>query len=85
MDPINNVMDNNIVYNIAETSSVLTVSNDLKNRSVNVSEMTSKDYYSDFYANFRVHEEMLKDEVRTITYRDSMYHNKHLFEVFCNK
>jgi len=22
---------------------------------------------------------MLKDEVRTLTYRDSMYHNRHLF------
>lgn len=26
-----------------------------------------------------IHEEMLKDEVRTITYRNAMYHNKHLF------
>merc|ERR1711976_840541 len=25
-------------------------------------------------------EEMLKDEVRTLTYRNSMYHNKHLFK-----
>nr|MBE5724336.1 arginine methyltransferase 1 [Cucujiformia] len=25
------------------------------------------------------HEEMFKDEVRTLTYRNSMYHNKHLF------
>ena len=24
-------------------------------------------------------QEMLKDEVRTLTYRDSMYHNRHLF------
>jgi len=23
---------------------------------------------------------MLKDEVRTLTYRDSMYHNRHLFK-----
>ena len=23
---------------------------------------------------------MLKDEVRTLTYRNSMYHNKHLFK-----
>ena len=26
-----------------------------------------------------IHEEMLKDQVRTLTYRNAMYHNKHLF------
>lgn len=25
-------------------------------------------------------QEMLKDEVRTLTYRNSMYHNKHVFK-----
>ena len=44
--------------------------------------MTSKDYYFDSYAHFGIHEEMLKDEVRTITYRNSMYHNSHLFKNF---
>lgn len=44
------------------------------------SEMTSKDYYFDSYAHFGIHEEMLKDEVRTLTYRNSMWHNKHLFK-----
>jgi len=43
-------------------------------------EMTSKDYYFDSYAHFGIHEEMLKDEVRTLTYRNSMYHNRHLFK-----
>merc|ERR1712228_702722 len=43
-------------------------------------EMTSKDYYFDTWAHFGIHEEMLKDEVRTLTYRNSMYHNKHLFK-----
>jgi len=47
---------------------------------VKVDEMTSKDYYFDSYAHFGIHEEMLKDEVRTLTYRNSMYHNKHLFK-----
>merc|ERR1712071_204035 len=42
--------------------------------------MTSRDYYFDSYAHFGIHEEMLKDEVRTLTYRNSMYHNKHLFK-----
>merc|ERR1739842_55986 len=32
------------------------------------------------YAHFGIHEEMLKDEVRTLTYRNSMWHNKHLFK-----
>merc|ERR1712212_1092453 len=45
-----------------------------------IEEMTSKDYYFDSYAHFGIHEEMLKDEVRTLTYRNSMYHNKHLFK-----
>jgi len=48
---------------------------------VTVDEMTSKDYYFDSYAHFGIHEEMLKDEVRTMTYRNSMYYNKHLFQV----
>ncbi|XP_043222011.1 protein arginine N-methyltransferase 1-like isoform X2 [Amphibalanus amphitrite] len=47
---------------------------------VSCAEMTSKDYYFDSYAHFGIHEEMLKDEVRTLTYRNSMYHNRHLFK-----
>ncbi|XP_075898771.1 protein arginine N-methyltransferase 8-B isoform X1 [Nelusetta ayraudi] len=43
-------------------------------------EMTSRDYYFDSYAHFGIHEEMLKDEVRTLTYRNAMYHNKHVFK-----
>uniref|UniRef100_A0A2P2HWJ2 type I protein arginine methyltransferase n=1 Tax=Hirondellea gigas TaxID=1518452 RepID=A0A2P2HWJ2_9CRUS len=43
-------------------------------------QMTSKDYYFDSYAHFGIHEEMLKDEVRTLTYRNSMYHNRHIFK-----
>ena len=31
--------------------------------------LCSKDYYFDSYAHFGIHEEMLKDEVRTLTYR----------------
>lgn len=52
----------------------------MKDEQVNVEEMTSRDYYFDSYAHFGIHEEMLKDEVRTVTYRNSMYHNKHLFK-----
>ncbi|KAI8141066.1 S-adenosyl-L-methionine-dependent methyltransferase [Fennellomyces sp. T-0311] len=42
--------------------------------------MTSKDYYFDSYAHFGIHEEMLKDEVRTLSYRAAIYNNKHLFK-----
>lgn len=43
-------------------------------------DMTSRDYYADSYSHFGIHEEMLKDEVRTLTYRRSMWDNKHLFK-----
>jgi len=42
--------------------------------------MTSRDYYADSYAHFGIHEEMLKDSVRTGSYRNAMLHNAHLFE-----
>ncbi|KAJ1849186.1 Nuclear SAM-dependent mono-and asymmetric methyltransferase [Coemansia sp. RSA 2708] len=42
--------------------------------------MTSKDYYFDSYAHFGIHEEMLKDEVRTMSYRDAIMKNKHIFQ-----
>lgn len=41
--------------------------------------MTSKDYYFDSYSHFGIHEEMLKDEVRTNTYMHSILRNKHIF------
>jgi len=40
---------------------------------------TAKDYYFDSYSHFGIHEEMLKDHVRTDTYRRSIINNKHLF------
>merc|ERR1712087_1089324 len=43
-------------------------------------EKTAKDYYFDSYSHFGIHEEMLKDKVRTGTYRRSILDNKHLFE-----
>ena len=46
----------------------------------NMENLTAKDYYADSYAHYGIHEEMLKDEVRTLTYRDSMIQNKHLFK-----
>eukprot|EP00697_Spironema_sp_BW2_P016800 gnl/Spiro4/8227_TR4349_c0_g1_i1.p1 gnl/Spiro4/8227_TR4349_c0_g1~~gnl/Spiro4/8227_TR4349_c0_g1_i1.p1 ORF type:complete len:370 (+),score=62.12 gnl/Spiro4/8227_TR4349_c0_g1_i1:39-1148(+) len=42
--------------------------------------LTSADYYFNSYAHFGIHEEMLKDEVRTTSYRNAIIRNKHLFE-----
>ena len=43
------------------------------------SKKTSKDYYFDSYGHYAIHEEMLKDEVRTSTYMKSIEWNQHLF------
>jgi protein arginine N-methyltransferase 1 len=42
--------------------------------------LTSADYYFDSYSHFGIHEEMLKDTVRTNTYMKSIMNNKHLFK-----
>lgn len=41
---------------------------------------TSADYYFDSYSHFGIHEEMLKDVVRTKTYQNVIYRNKFLFK-----
>lgn len=41
---------------------------------------TSADYYFDSYSHFGIHEEMLKDEVRTRAYMNAIMKNKHLFK-----
>jgi len=41
--------------------------------------LTSADYYFNSYSHFGIHEEMLKDEVRTNSYRTAILRNKHLF------
>lgn len=63
-----------------DVSPVITNAPVKKDGDVAADDMTSRDYYFDSYAHFGIHEEMLKDEVRTLTYRNSMYHNKHLFQ-----
>ncbi|KAJ4952030.1 hypothetical protein NE237_028862 [Protea cynaroides] len=40
---------------------------------------TSADYYFDSYSHFGIHEEMLKDTVRTKTYQNVIYQNAFLF------
>lgn len=42
-------------------------------------DMTSSDYYFNSYAHFGIHEEMLKDEVRTCSYMRAILNNSHLF------
>ncbi|KAG8956205.1 type I protein arginine N-methyltransferase Rmt1 [Tulasnella sp. 424] len=42
--------------------------------------LTSRDYYADSYAHFGIHEEMLKDSVRTGSYRDAILRNPQLFK-----
>ena len=41
---------------------------------------TAKDYYFDSYSHFGIHEEMLKDTVRTTSYQKAITGNKHLFK-----
>lgn len=43
-------------------------------------DLTSKDYYFDSYSHYAIHEEMLKDEIRTSTYRKAIEWNPHLFQ-----
>jgi len=45
-----------------------------------IEEKTSKDYYFDSYSHYTIHEDMLKDRVRTETYMNAIMQNKHLFK-----
>jgi hypothetical protein len=51
-----------------------------KSITTSIDDPTSKDYYFDSYAHHAIHEEMLKDEVRTKTYEMAIMQNKHLFQ-----
>eukprot|EP00916_Digyalum_oweni_P015942 GHVL01026161.1.p1 GENE.GHVL01026161.1~~GHVL01026161.1.p1 ORF type:complete len:351 (-),score=50.14 GHVL01026161.1:179-1231(-) len=42
--------------------------------------MSSADYYFNSYAHWGIHEEMLKDQIRTGTYMKAILHNSHLFK-----
>ena len=46
----------------------------------NHASITSSDYYFDSYAHFGIHEEMLKDEIRTKSYMYAIERNAHLFK-----
>ena len=43
-------------------------------------DLTAADYYADSYGHHGIHEEMLKDEVRTRTYMNAILHNGHIFK-----
>lgn len=40
----------------------------------------SEQHYFHSYDHFSIHEEMLKDETRTLSYRNAIYRNRHLFK-----
>jgi hypothetical protein len=44
-------------------------------------EKTSADYYFDSYSHFGIHEEMLKDNVRTRSYMNAIMNNAFQFKV----
>jgi len=60
----------------------MTNGNDTKNgkNKEEKEEKTSADYYFDSYSHFGIHEEMLKDKVRTGTYQKAILSNPHLFK-----
>ena len=41
--------------------------------------MKDPDYYFDSYSHFSIHEEMLKDTIRTKAYKNAIMKNGHLF------
>ena len=38
------------------------------------------DYYFDSYGHFNIHEDMLKDKIRTTCYKNAIFKNRSLFE-----
>lgn len=62
------------------SSTVASINDNKKNDKNDNKDCTSKDYYFDSYSHHGIHEEMLKDEVRTKTYQIAILSNKHLFE-----
>lgn len=53
---------------------------DVDEKKETIADMTAADYYADSYSHFGIHEEMLKDEVRTRTYMKSIMQNEHIFK-----
>ena len=72
--------DNTAMSNCNDKKATTDTPSPSKNSNVSYDEQTSKDYYFDSYSHHGIHEEMLKDEVRTRTYQTAILNNKHLFE-----
>lgn len=66
--------------NKTETSSVAGLTQEESMDVFTGSDQTSADYYFDSYSHFGIHEEMLKDTVRTKTYQNVIYQNSFLFK-----
>ncbi|KAG9003607.1 hypothetical protein FRB90_011146 [Tulasnella sp. 427] len=64
---------------MADTTGNSTTSTDA-NASSAKEALTSRDYYADSYAHFGIHEEMLKDTVRTTSYQDAILKNWQIFK-----
>nr|AFK37387.1 unknown [Lotus japonicus] len=69
--------DDEVIEDVAETSNLDQSMCDDPDDS---DDKTSADYYFDSYSHFGIHEEMLKDTVRTKTYQSVIYQNKFLFK-----
>ena len=67
-----NTSNNNATASAATTPETTTTTG--------ASEMTSKDYYFDSYSHYGIHEEMLKDTVRTKTYMHAILNNPQVFK-----
>jgi len=78
-------MDNNINKDLKDLNKDLSKEKTPENKESNLESKKdengqSSDYYWNSYAHFSIHEEMLKDEVRMRSYRNSIINNKHLFK-----
>jgi hypothetical protein len=70
--------DQRIVQN--DEKSAADIAHDDDQGAADSADKTSLDYYFDSYGHHAIHEEMLKDEVRTKTYQMAILQNKHLFQ-----
>jgi len=61
-------------------SPAASVNNAMMDVEPSLADSRSGDYYSDSYAHFGIHEEMLKDSVRTRSYQNAIMRNSHLFK-----
>ncbi|KAJ3449010.1 arginine methyltransferase 1-related [Anaeramoeba flamelloides] len=56
------------------------ITKDLDEKNTTKENKKETDYYFDSYSHFGIHEEMLKDNIRTMSYKDAILKNPHLFK-----